>query len=482
MELAELVMKTFFARRNMRRIGVLAAALALAVLPGDALAQQRAKGLLLIRPDELARIPAAFTPFSGGDLPGKVDLSADFPPPGNQGPQSSCVAWTTAYALRSYQAHVRERGPFMRSDGALDSMRVFSPAYVYNQVNNGRDAGIYFADALDLLSRDGAAPLAAMPYSPGDFFTQPDMRARALAANYRIATWKQVSASELIEIKSQLNAGYPVMFGAMLDQGFEDLRGGAIWRERIGRETGGHAMLLIGYDDSRHAFKLLNSWGRGWGDGGYGWIDYDHFIRVTSEAYVAKDLPQPPQPPAPQPAPPTPQPPSPNPPAPVPVPPPPPTPSVIPLPPPSIVFDNAQVTIVRVKENVMDPKLGAGIRFDGFVVIPPGAAGGLQVVIQLYHDAGGGRKGRYVTAASPRFAVALRRAATGTRPFALTTAGLRKAWYAFLPYSALNLTEVAQSPGVVRLVAEPVLYVDRFGVKAGLLRSIACACRRDITD
>ena len=121
--------------------------------------QEHKTGLVLMRPDQLAKVPPAFTPFSGDEIPRRVDLSRDFPPPGNQGQQSSCVAWATAYALRSYQAHVRSHASLVTGDGHIDSARVFSPAFIYNQINNGRDAGSLFSDALQLMQTRGAAPL-----------------------------------------------------------------------------------------------------------------------------------------------------------------------------------------------------------------------------------------------------------------------------------------------------------------------------------
>ncbi len=35
-----------------------------------------------------------------------------------------------------------------------------------------------------------------------------------------------------------------------------------------------HCVVLVGYDDSRNAWIIKNSWGYGWGDGGYGYIPY----------------------------------------------------------------------------------------------------------------------------------------------------------------------------------------------------------------
>ena len=49
---------------------------------------------------------------------------------------------------------------------------------------------------------------------------------------------------------------------------------------------GNHAMLVVGYDDQRQAYKVMNSWGEGWGDKGFLWISYDTFAALVNEAYT----------------------------------------------------------------------------------------------------------------------------------------------------------------------------------------------------
>ncbi len=36
-------------------------------------------------------------------------------------------------------------------------------------------------------------------------------------------------------------------------------------------------MVVIGYNDTKNAFKVMNSWGTKWGDNGFAWIDYANF-------------------------------------------------------------------------------------------------------------------------------------------------------------------------------------------------------------
>ena len=49
-----------------------------------------------------------------------------------------------------------------------------------------------------------------------------------------------------------------------------------------------HAMVVVGYDNYREAFKLLNSWGTDWGANGYGWISYKSFRFMVNQGFVVE--------------------------------------------------------------------------------------------------------------------------------------------------------------------------------------------------
>lgn len=414
-------------------------------------AASAAQGLNFASQDELRGVPLAATPFSGASLPVSVDLSPNMPPPGNQGAQNSCVGWATAYALKSYQEKVEEHRTLSRN-GTVDPKMVFSPAFIYHQINNGRDGGSSFIDALNLLSSQGAVSLADMPYSEKDYQSIPPARLMNQAKRYRIDYWRQVNIRDLKEVKAQLSAGYPVLIGAMIDEGFVHAKTGHIWRQQVGKSLGGHAMALVGYDDRRQAFKLINSWGQGWGDQGFGWIDYKFFPQAVREGYVAKDALNGPAPSNNDPVI---------------------NPSLTDNPrqtaPPEPVADQAEFEIAKVQHNLPAPateyqKYGPFMKVTGPIQIPPGAGKKMQVVVRFYYDDGHGGKGKPVATGYPElFSIADEGvAATGTPQIQLPPNGIADEWYAFIPYNAFRLPA-----GKVNLVGEPMLYVDSFGIRTG---------------
>lgn len=277
-----------------------ASAFALLLVGGPvAISQAFAQGLIFEAPEAYAAFPKlerhrAF-------LPERIDLSARFPTPGDQGEQGSCVGWAVGYAARSYYAVIREG----RSRNQRDAIP--SPAYIYGAIKlpGNCDTGSLITRALDLLTRDGALSLARYPYSD----RQCPAPIRVASPQFRIANWRALTIGQIDDAKGALAKGHPVIIGSRLTAEFKRLRGDVVWNGQGAVEPGGHAMALVGYDERRQAFKLINSWGTKWGDGGFGWISYDAYRRLVVQAYVmdvtAGPGPAPftPVPPAPTPAP-----------------------------------------------------------------------------------------------------------------------------------------------------------------------------------
>ena len=49
------------------------------------------------------------------------------------------------------------------------------------------------------------------------------------------------------------------------------------WRERVMGAEGGHAIMAVGYDDTKEVILFRNSWSDKWGQAGYGTLPYTYF-------------------------------------------------------------------------------------------------------------------------------------------------------------------------------------------------------------
>lgn len=218
-------------------------------------------------------------------IPSSIDLSGNFPRPGNQGMQGSCVGWATAFALKSYQEKIEEGWDFSEST-------VFSPAWIYNQINGGIDNGSRIDHALQLIIDKGAAPWSYMPYDDKDYITPPGNDSFDEASYYKAERYMRVSGIQ--QIKSALANRQPVVAGILIFESFNRISGThAVYTSVDGDCLGGHAVAIVGYDDAQFggAFKIINSWGIQWGDGGFFWLPYTIASQVMTQAFVLTDLP-----------------------------------------------------------------------------------------------------------------------------------------------------------------------------------------------
>ncbi len=247
---------------------------------------------------------------SDAALPSSVDLTDQFPTPGDQGGQGSCTAWAVGYALKShteyYQHHIIEGQAW-----SLKSTKTqFSPAFIYNQINGGNDKGSSISTAFNLISKAGACSLYNMPYDDTDYTTQPNASQKDFASNFKSATkypnssyaeysYKTVVGVE--EVKQALNRGQGVVIsiscypdfsntfkspnGGISGAGSGDNNGVYDKINDDDKSRGYHAICIVGYDDNHldaygekiPSFKIINSWGTDVGDSGYGYISYDIF-------------------------------------------------------------------------------------------------------------------------------------------------------------------------------------------------------------
>lgn len=199
-------------------------------------------------------------------------LEAFVPGVYNQGATGSCVAQAIAAAIG-----IRESAAGLPYETARDgiSRRALYLLSRYSHGDHKEDGGTYIRSALSIMRKHGCPLESAFPWSQLKINQVPP--ATAIAGGYERSglTYEAIVAAgdaKLEQVQLAIGARLPVVFGVMLPESFGSHRGADIYHPRATeRRIGGHAMVIVG-TRADGCVRILNSWGRGWGDGGLAWV------------------------------------------------------------------------------------------------------------------------------------------------------------------------------------------------------------------
>jgi C1A family cysteine protease len=208
------------------------------------------------------------------DTPPKVDLREKMPEVYDQGHLGSCTANALAGAYQ-YTLIKEVKEVFMPSRLFI----YFSERQMEGTV--GVDAGAQIRDGIKSLADRGVCDEAIWPYLVDRFTTKPPTLCYTEAMKHKVATYERIDQSRNF-LKATLAKGFPVVFGFTVYESFEApevARTGIVPMPGMHEPVlGGHAVLLVGYDDDTSKFIVRNSWGPHWGDKGYCYFDYEYLI------------------------------------------------------------------------------------------------------------------------------------------------------------------------------------------------------------
>lgn len=223
---------------------------------------------------KIQRTAAATT--SRAATPARVDLAESCTSIKDQGSIGACTAFATVGALEYL---LRKSGHNMAQD-------VFSERFTYyaTRVNVAHwppeDSGAYIRDAIKSAVQYGTCLEGTFPYN-GDFSAAPPSSAYSEAKKHtgvKYATYDAApTLATLATMKQAMANGYPIVGGFTCYSNIWNAVGGVIPLPN-GQPIGGHAILLVGYDDAKQQLKFKNSWSARWGDGGYGYLPYQYFL------------------------------------------------------------------------------------------------------------------------------------------------------------------------------------------------------------
>jgi len=237
-----------------------------------------------------------------GALPSSVNLTGKFPPIGDQGEYGTCVAWAVGYNLKTAMNGIDNQWTASQLAQASNQTSPKDVFWAIPSAEKGSNCnGTQFESAMDQLISRGGASMATVPYSSmGDCSQTPPQDWTQDAADNKLLNYRKIadqsnSASMTVEnFKAYLAEGRPIAFGAKLGDRFMRWNSDAVIDYDTylnpGMQHAYHAMVLAGYDDSKNAFKVINTWGNTWGNAGTIWVDYDFFVsNFCFAAFVAQN-------------------------------------------------------------------------------------------------------------------------------------------------------------------------------------------------
>ncbi len=229
-------------------------------------------------------------------LPTTADLRPWCSPIEDQGELGSCTAHAGVGVVEYF-----ERRAFGRH---IDASRLFLYKTTRNLMHQTGDTGAFLRSTMGALVLFGVPPEEYWPYNIADFEKEPSAFCYAFAQSFQAITYYRLdpmgtSPAVLLErIKTNLAGGLPSMFGFTVFSSYTQANTtGKIPFPADGEKiVGGHAVVAVGYDDGMKiknkapgakettgALLIRNSWGTGWGTGGYGWLPYDYVLKGLAD-------------------------------------------------------------------------------------------------------------------------------------------------------------------------------------------------------
>jgi C1A family cysteine protease len=266
-----------------------------------------------IQPSPTVKVNWGVTPtdtFQAGSqdhagIPSSWENTEGVPPVRDQGSPGSCYAWAAGYY---YLTHLQWRD---YGWDVADPANQCSPAFVHNLTNGGTNdvtarGDFEREDAFRLFETMGCASMAEMPFSNIDLLSLPSESAFRNGMRFRTRATRRIDVRTdegITQLKQHLAGGDLAVIGIF---GFENLTAVSSYHNTycVSQTSGPrffwHDVAVVGYDDGyvtadgRGAFRMVNSWGTDWGDGGYFWMSYQAVKdSKTSVGYVlfAEDRP-----------------------------------------------------------------------------------------------------------------------------------------------------------------------------------------------
>ena len=212
-----------------------------------------------------------------------VDLRNQFPAIYDQGTLGSCTA-NALCGLIGYD------------NKGFNGSRLF---LYYNErvIENNilEDNGALLSDGIKSLQTNGICPENIWPYNINNFTIKPSVLCYTEALKHKAINVNHI-LNDMTSMKNSLINNNPFVVGIAVYESFETIRVSRTGIVPMPLSTekllGGHAVVCVGYDDTKQVWIMRNSWGVNWGDKGYFYLPYLYLLdsHLSSDLWIIKKI------------------------------------------------------------------------------------------------------------------------------------------------------------------------------------------------
>ena len=212
---------------------------------------------------------------AAGALPPMVNLTSQCPPVYDQGSLGSCTANAIGAAFQ-FDLLKQNLSDFMPSRLFI----YYNERAIENTIST--DSGAQIRDGIKTVAKLGVCSEASWSYIISEFAVKPYHTCYTEATQNKAVSYRRVSR-DINQMKGCLAEGYPFVIGFSVFTAFESTQvrqTGVLNLPDLHTEEfmGGHAVLVVGYDDNSNRFMVRNSWGANWGQSGYFTMPYEYLL------------------------------------------------------------------------------------------------------------------------------------------------------------------------------------------------------------
>lgn len=211
-------------------------------------------------------------------FPSSIDLRDQCPSVYDQGELGSCTANALAGNVQYIHPDLTPSRLFIYYD----------ERHIEHTINS--DSGAQIRDGIKSLVKQGVCQEELWPYDINAFAVKPPLHCYQEAKKGLISRYVRLT-NHIDELKTCLVLRFPFVMGISVYESFEGTevaKSGIVPMPGEDEEPlGGHAVMVVGYDDMEDHFIVRNSWGPDWGLKGYFFLPYAYVTNpnLTSDIW-----------------------------------------------------------------------------------------------------------------------------------------------------------------------------------------------------